>query len=138
MSARRAAFDTFRRRLYCPPHVFSGMETAMSFLGIDIGTSGTKALLLSQEGDVLATAESPHPLLTPKPGWTEQRPEDWWSAVRLATQAVLRKAGVKGRKRCGKARGTSGGDGHWAFRANAWIGLPGRRGPRATASAFVE
>lgn len=65
----------------------------MSFLGIDIGTSGTKALLLSDDGEVLATAESPHALLTPKPGWTEQHPEDWWKAVGLATRQVLKKAG---------------------------------------------
>jgi xylulokinase len=77
----------------------------MSFLGIDIGTSGTKALLLSDDGEVLAAAESPHPLLTPKPGWTEQRPDDWWTAVTLATRAVLKKARAAGTK--GKGRGNS-------------------------------
>lgn len=68
----------------------------MAFLGIDIGTSGTKTLLLSKDGHVLAAAESPHVLLTPKPGWTEQDPEGWWSAVQKATRAVLRKARLKG------------------------------------------
>jgi len=68
----------------------------MPLLGLDIGTSGTKALLLSENHAVLAAAESPHQLLTPRPGWTEQDPECWWKACQLATKAVLAKAGVKG------------------------------------------
>ena len=68
----------------------------MNFLGLDVGTSGTKALLLSAAGKVLATAESPHELLTPKPGWSEQDPEEWWSAAIAATRAVLKKGRVKG------------------------------------------
>ncbi|MEI7766127.1 MAG: xylulokinase [Phycisphaerae bacterium] len=68
----------------------------MALLGIDIGTSGTKVLLLSETGNVLATAEAPHELLTPKPGWTEQDPANWWSAVQKATKAVLKKAKLKG------------------------------------------
>jgi len=67
----------------------------MSFLGIDIGTSGTKALVLSPDGKVLATAESPHRMLTPKPGWTEQDPAEWWSASVKASRAALKKAKVK-------------------------------------------
>jgi xylulokinase len=67
----------------------------MAFLGIDIGTSGTKVLLLSEKGQVLATAEAPHTLLTPKPGWTEQHPEEWYDAVTTATRAVLKKAKAK-------------------------------------------
>jgi xylulokinase len=94
----------------------------MSFLGIDIGTSGTKALLLSDDGEVLAAAESPHPLLTPKPGWTEQRPEDWWTAVTLATQAVLKKAGAAAVKAKG-GKGKQGGD---PAREVSAIGLSGQ------------
>jgi xylulokinase len=67
----------------------------MALLGIDIGTSATKTLLLSDKGKVLATADSPYELLSPKPGWYEQRPLDWWNAVCKATQAVLKKAKVK-------------------------------------------
>jgi len=70
----------------------------MALLGIDIGTSGTKVLLLDETGTVLATAESPHELKTPKPGWTEQDPENWWKAVQLATRAVLKKARLHGAK----------------------------------------
>lgn len=68
----------------------------MALLGIDIGTSGTKVLLLAESGEVLATAESPHELKTPKPGWTEQDPEQWWRAVQAATRAALKKAGIRG------------------------------------------
>ena len=69
----------------------------MSYLlGIDIGTSGTKTLVCDQEGKVLATAMAPHPISTPKPGWSEQNPLDWWQAVCTATKAVLKKAGLGG------------------------------------------
>src|SRR4051812_44256311 len=50
-------------------------------LGIDIGTSGTKPLICDDEGTVLATAMAEHPISSPKPGWSEQNPEDWWSAA---------------------------------------------------------
>lgn len=68
----------------------------MAFLGIDVGTSGTKVLVLGNDGRVLGTAESPHEVLSPKPGWTEQDPAGWWVAVQKATRAGLKKAGVKG------------------------------------------
>jgi xylulokinase len=64
-------------------------------LGIDIGTSGTKTLVCDEDGTVLATATAPHAIATPKPGWSEQHPEDWWQAVCAATKAVLRKAKVR-------------------------------------------
>lgn len=64
-------------------------------LGIDIGTSGTKAVLVDEKGKVLASATSEYELLSPRPGWYEQRPLDWWGAVCEATQAVTKKAKVK-------------------------------------------
>src|SRR5689334_9144399 len=64
-------------------------------LGIDIGTSGTKTLICDQKGKVLATALAEHPISSPKPGWSEQNPEDWWKAVGKATKAVVKKARVK-------------------------------------------
>ncbi len=67
----------------------------MALLGLDIGTSGTKALVLQPNGAVLATAESPHELQTPRPGWTQQDPENWWRAARTAAHQALRKAGIK-------------------------------------------
>jgi len=64
-------------------------------LGIDIGTSGTKTLICNDRGKVLATATAEHPISAPRPGWSEQNPEDWWKASCLATRAVLKKAKVK-------------------------------------------
>ena len=65
-------------------------------LGIDIGTSGTKTLICDSDGTVLATATAPHPISSPKPGWSEQDPADWWAATVTATRAVLKKAKLKG------------------------------------------
>ncbi len=53
--------------------------------GIDVGTSATKGLAIDPGGDVIARAEAAYPLSTPRPGWAEQDPEDWWRA----TEAVL-------------------------------------------------
>jgi len=64
-------------------------------LGIDIGTSGTKTLVCDEKGKVLATATAEHPIYTPKPGWSEQKPEDWWQSTCSATKAVLKKAKLK-------------------------------------------
>src|SRR4051794_5032751 len=64
-------------------------------LGIDIGTSGTKTLICDEDGKVLATATAEHPITSPKPGWSEQNPDDWWAATCKAAKAVLKKAKVK-------------------------------------------
>jgi xylulokinase len=64
-------------------------------LGIDIGNSGTKTLICDEDGKVLATAMGEHPISSPKPGWSEQDPEDWWQATAKATKAVLKKAKLK-------------------------------------------
>jgi xylulokinase len=53
-------------------------------VGIDVGTTGVKALALSEEGEVIAGAEEEYPLATPRPGWAEQDPEDWWTAAQSA------------------------------------------------------
>lgn len=57
----------------------------MRLVGLDIGTSGCKALVVDETGDVLAQAHAEYPISTPKPGWSEQNPEDWW----VAAQACL-------------------------------------------------
>ncbi len=68
------------------------------YLGIDIGTSGTKTLVARPEGTVLATATAEHPSYFPQPGWSEQDPEDWWRSTVQSVQAALAKAGVSGRE----------------------------------------
>jgi xylulokinase len=57
----------------------------VTLVGLDVGTTGVKAVAISPEGEVLATDEESYPLSTPRPGWAEQNPEDWWRAA----QAVL-------------------------------------------------
>jgi xylulokinase len=69
----------------------------MSYLlGIDIGTSGVKTLLCTPAGGVRATASADLDLSSPRPGWSEQDPRQWWSATVKATRAVLSKAKVRG------------------------------------------
>jgi len=71
------------------------------YLGIDIGTSGTKTLVMNSRCKVLATATAEHPISAPKPGWSEQDPEDWWASTIKATRAAIRKAKIDGKKVAG-------------------------------------
>jgi xylulokinase len=57
-------------------------------IGLDVGTSGARALAVSESGEVIAAAAQEYPLITPRPGWTEQNPEDWWQASRKVLAEV--------------------------------------------------
>ncbi|MDP9135648.1 MAG: FGGY family carbohydrate kinase, partial [Actinomycetota bacterium] len=59
-------------------------------VGLDIGTSGLKALAVAEDGEIVGRAEREYGLSTPQPGWAEQNPEDWWRA----TEAALADLGV--------------------------------------------
>lgn len=59
------------------------------FLGIDIGTSGAKALVLTPEGRIAGRGSAAYPLSAPRPGWSEQDPRDWWAGAVAATRAAL-------------------------------------------------
>ncbi len=61
-------------------------------LGLDLGTSSLKALLLGEDGAVLGEHAEGYATRRPKPGWSEQDPEDWWQACVLATRAALEAA----------------------------------------------
>ena len=50
-------------------------------VGLDIGTSGAKCIIADESGRVLASSTQEYPLFTPKPGWAEQNPSDWWQGV---------------------------------------------------------
>lgn len=54
------------------------------FIGLDLGTSGVRALLLRENGEVVASAESATLVSHPYPGWSEQDPADWITACRTA------------------------------------------------------
>ena len=55
-----------------------------ALVGLDIGTTGVKAVAVSPDGRVLALAERGYPLSTPRPGWSEQDPDDWWVGAQAA------------------------------------------------------
>ncbi|PYP98103.1 MAG: xylulokinase [Gemmatimonadetes bacterium] len=59
------------------------------FLGLDVGTSSVKSILISVDGGVAAVATAPLSLDTPRPGWAEQDPEAWWDASRTVIRAVV-------------------------------------------------
>ena len=63
-------------------------------LGLDVSTTGSKALLIDTTGAVLGTASSPHTLSTPKPLWSEQDPEMWWEAVSNSIRNLIGQTGV--------------------------------------------
>lgn len=58
-------------------------------LGLDIGTSGVKALLISVEGKIISSKTVSYPLATPHPGWAEQSPYDWWEATVNAIREIV-------------------------------------------------
>ena len=62
----------------------------MALLGIDVGTGGSRALLIDDQGHVLASATEAHaPFTSPETGWAEQAPDDWWQASQTAIRAAL-------------------------------------------------
>lgn len=64
-------------------------------LGIDIGTGGSRALLLDEDGRLVASATAEHaPFRSPRAAWAEQDPEDWWRAAQEAVRAVVAQSGT--------------------------------------------
>src|SRR5829696_7549018 len=68
-----------------------GPSHAMSeaFLGIDLGTSSVKALVVDPDGTVRGTGSAEYPVLRPQPGWAEQDPDAWWEATSTAVQQAV-------------------------------------------------
>ncbi len=64
-------------------------------IGLDIGTTGAKGLLVDHSGKIVASATDEYPMLTPKPLWSEQDPEAWWLATQRIFQSLFRHSGVK-------------------------------------------
>src|SRR3954463_7414454 len=65
-------------------------------LGIDISTTGAKALLIDHDGQVIHSASTPLSLSSPQPLWSEQNPEDWWTGIIQSIRQVLQSAGIHG------------------------------------------
>jgi xylulokinase len=61
-------------------------------IGLDVGTSGVKALAVAEDGEIVGRAEVEYGLSTPKPGWAEQDPEDWWRGTQQALEELRAEA----------------------------------------------
>ena len=70
-------------------------EEGMTFLGIDVGTGGTRVLLMDSQGNVVGSTSAEHEnFASPRPGWAEQNPKDWWRACKAAVGQVLQSAAL--------------------------------------------
>ena len=63
-------------------------------LGIDIGTGGSKALLIDEQGNIAASVTTEYPLLTPRALWSEQNPQDWYSATITSIAKCLEQSAI--------------------------------------------
>lgn len=63
-------------------------------IGVDLGTSGTKTVLFSSDGQPIASKTIEYPLYQPQNGWAEQAPEDWWHAACGSMKEVIAKSGI--------------------------------------------
>ena len=63
-------------------------------IGLDVGTSGAKCIMIDENGKVIASSTQEYPLSTPRPGWAEQNPEDWWNGIVAGLKAIIAKANV--------------------------------------------
>lgn len=61
----------------------------MLYIGIDLGTSAVKLLLMKEDGTIIGTVSEEYPISFPAPGWSEQNPKDWWVAVKKGIKRIL-------------------------------------------------
>jgi len=67
----------------------------MSYVvGVDVSTTGVKAIVIDEHGDVVGSALTEHPWSTPRPLWVEQDPHDWWNGTCRSVQLVLEQTGI--------------------------------------------
>jgi len=68
----------------------------MNYLGIDVGTGGTRALIMDVQGQVVASASAEHQhFASPRPGWAEQDPRNWWQACGVAVRKALQSGNIR-------------------------------------------
>jgi xylulokinase len=77
-------------------------------VGLDVGTGGARAVAVDNSGEIVTEASSEYPLYAPRPGWTEQEPEDWWEGAQEVLAKVATEAGseVKGIGLTGQMHGS--------------------------------
>lgn len=66
----------------------------MYFIGVDLGTSAVKILLMSDDGKVVKTLSKSYDVSFPKPGWSEQEPADWWKQSKLGIKEIIEEANI--------------------------------------------
>src|ERR1700723_287783 len=72
------------------------MGRSAGYLGIDVGTGGTRALVINSGGEVIASASAEHEnFASSKPGWAEQNPHDWWQACGIAVRNALQTGNLR-------------------------------------------
>ena len=96
----------------------------MYFIGVDLGTSAVKLLLMDEEGKIVNIVSREYPLYFPHPGWSEQKPEDWWEAVKTGIKELVG-AEQRGNPRAGKRHRQIPGSRHQLRRPDAWSCHPG-------------
>ena len=65
-------------------------------MGLDISTTGAKALIIDETGAVIAVANTPQPISQPQPLWSEQNPSDWWDGISASIRQALSDSGLRG------------------------------------------
>lgn len=76
---------------------FRSWRSAIKVLGIDIGTGGSRSVILDELGCIVASATEDHrAFASPQTGWAEQEPEDWWRACQISVPKVLKNANLTG------------------------------------------
>jgi xylulokinase len=68
------------------------------FLGIDLGTSAVKCILVDESGKVKGSHSTEYPLQQPKPGWAEQNPEDWWEGTKVCIRELMQQSAARGQE----------------------------------------
>ena len=95
----------------------------MYYIGIDLGTSAVKLLLMQGDGQIANIVSREYPIAFPHPGWSEQNPADWWDAVCAGIPELL--------------NGFAGGR-YWCRRSDARPGGAGCTGQSDPPLHFVE
>src|SRR6266478_2734249 len=84
-----------RTRQYKQKYLTARAGNRMELMGIDVGTGGTRAVVVDERGSVVASATADHvAFASPQTGWAEQDPRDWWRAAAEAVREVLAQPGV--------------------------------------------
>ena len=90
------------------------------FMGIDLGTSSTKTLIMDENGKTAGIGNASYGIQIPQISYAEQDPLEWWEAVKKSIQKALQEAGLQGRDIAGIGfSGQMHGMGHW-MRTNSW------------------